>query len=915
MNFDAITGNRRSRRHASVDHAPAMIESLESRALLAAAGPAITSPSGAIVTAFPVVSWEATAGATSYDLWIADSETRERIVFKEGIPGTTTTLTSGESLHLGLNRLWVRATLGNGSKTEWGAPKDVLLRTRPVTTGPTNLANPASPNRIETTDWAVKWSSPAGATSFEVFLSNQTEQTSTVYTVPNQVELLDANGNAILDGAGNPILQEVRSLYLDGATDVVGAQPQVVSGAVNRSFIDITSENHGLVSGSKVRVAGVLGDSGANGDFTVTVISENVFRLNNAVSTGTYTSGGRWIRLIGSSPAAGATSRLISGVTNPTAIDVTVVNHGLKTGEKVRITGVGGNTAANGTFLVTVVSANVLRLNGVTGTTTFTQNGLLVRLTALQSRLELGKYRVFVRYTDDGGRVSSWSAVRNFEITPVVHVLRPKGPTFESQPLLQWDAVSSATHYEVEVYRLGETVPVYSHRYLTTTSFRIPETLTTDPVQNFEFRVRALRLHQVTTITPSGSPASGSFVISLTTTGKTPVTVQTSALNYSATANDIQTAVRILSGFENATVYAQGEAPNTIFLLQIPLTGNASNPGVIGGNPVTVEVISSVTPGTVTSSTVVSPRVNGQWSPLVGFSTIQKPVITAPIGIDTPDPTAPRTVTDLRPTLEWTAIDRAARYEIWVERLASTSTYLRTTSSVNSYQFESDLLSGKYTVRVRAISTTGQYTEWSDQFAFTATGGATIVQSVTVSPTRRATVTWARVAEAATYEVQIARIGTNIDYLHPTGITVLSYTTTSVLPPGSYRVWVRGVKADGTFLNWSKPFDFTVVSTELLAPADPDAALLAGIESELSSEQDALVQVSSDAVVNEAEQREDSGDAEVMQPSEAVAIVTPETVPVQIQDAAERDEALLIEHLAQSCAKQEWWSVAGNASA
>ena len=1094
MNFEAISGNRRSRRYASVDHAPAMMETLETRALLAAAGPVIVSPAGTIATSQPVITWQSTPGATSYDLWIIDSDTRERIVFKEGIPGTTTTLGGGDALRLGANRMWVRATV-NGIKTDWGVPKDVLLQSRPVTTGPVNSANPAAPNRIETNDWAITWTSPQGATSFDVFLSNQTEQTSTRYTVQNQVPLLDARGNVILDGTGKPILQEVRSLYIDGAVDVLGAIPQAVTGTVNRTFIDITADKHGLATGNKVRVSGVLGNTGANGDFTVTVISENVFRLNNAVSSGIYTSGGSWIPLVGNAPAAGVTSRLVLGVTASRAIDINVANHGLKTGEKVRISGVGGNNAANGTFTVTVVSASVLRLTGVAGTAAFTQNGQLVQLTSLQSKLQLGKYRVFVRSTDDGGRVSDWSTARDFEITPVVNVLRPQGPTFETQPLLQWAAVSGATHYHVEVYgsdvrvtsvghglKNGEsvrvfgvrglagangdfgitvispdvfrlrgavgsgvyttggnwqklsngiagpkknltgvtlqkdaTIPVYSVEYQVGTSFRIPYEISRSvpvitvqgkpttgtyrlvfevfgetvvrkqtaplaydataaqikaainaiglqsfglitanapgdftyqiqipadfdavktsvvasvnpgtvvvsttkvpvPVQEFDFRVRARRLHQVTTITPSGSPAAGTFIIELTPTGKNPVRVQTTALNYNATANEIQAAVRILKGFENARVIAQGEAPNTIFLLQLPLTGNDINPGAIGGYPVTVRIISSVTPGTVTSSTVISPRVDGQWSPLVSFTTIQKPVITGPLGIDNADPNAPRTVTDLRPTLQWTAIDKAGRYEIWVERSASNATYLRTTSSVNSYKFQADLLSGNYTVRVRAISTTGQFTDWSELFAFTATGGASVVQSVTVSPTRLATITWAPVAEAATYEVQIAWIGTNIDYLHPTGITVLSYTTTSALSPGNYRVWVRAVKADGTFLDWSKPFDFTVVATESLTPVQADTEMLAVLKSELSSETSTRAATASYVTANQPEQNANDADAEAVPPSQTFAVVIPESVQAPSQNSVEHEDSMLIEQLAQACTKQEWWTVVGNAS-
>ncbi|MFO1000766.1 MAG: hypothetical protein U0936_10525 [Planctomycetaceae bacterium] len=429
-------------------------------------------------------------------------------------------------------------------------------------------------------------------------------------------------------------------------------------------------------------------------------------------------------------------------------------------------------------------------------------------------------------------------------------------------------------------------------------------------MKNFEFRVRAFRLHQVTTITPSGSPASGTFVISLTTTGKTPVTVQTSALNYSATAADIQAAVRLLSGFEKARVIAQGEAPNTIFLLELPLTGNAANPGVIGGNPVKVSIISSVSPGTVTSSTIISPRVDGQWSPLVAFSTLQKPVVTGPLGIDTANPNDPRTVTDLRPTVTWTAVDRAARYEIWVERSASTSTYLKTTSSVNSYKFQTDLLSGNYTVRVRAISTTGQYTDWSEIFAFTATAGATVVQPVAVSQTRQATITWAAVAEAVSYEVQIAWIGTNIDYLHPKGITVLSYTTGNALMPGNYRVWVRGVKADGTLLNWSKPVDFTVVDSDILAPSTDDSQLLTVLESVLPVNDAGNSVPARHRAATQVEHVAEPGDVETSQRSEAPSVVTADQVPSYQESSDVADDALMIEHLAQACVKQEWWTAA-----
>ncbi len=912
MNFDAFSGNRRSRRQTSSEHAPAMIESLETRSLLAAAGPSIISPSGLIASSQPVVKWQPVAGAVSYDLWIADAETRERIVFKEGITGTTTTLSSSERLHLGINRMWVRATLADSSKTEYGTPTEVLLQPRPGVVGPVNAANPAAPTRIEKSDWAVTWTSPLGAASFEVFVSNQTTQTSSVFVVPNQTPVLDAKGVAMKDGAGNPILQEVRSLYLDGAVPVIGAAPQAITSVVNRSFLDITSDNHGLANGDRVRISEVLGNTGANGDFAVTVISENVFRLTNGVSSGTYTSGGKWIRLLGNAPAPGVTSRAIIGASNSKAIDITVANHGLKTGEQVRITGVQGNTAANGTYLATVLSKNVIQLKGVSGADVFTQGGQLLKLTALRSNNLIGQYRVFVRATDDAGRVSAYSKAYDFNVAPVVNVRRPKGSTFETQPLLEWNSVPGATHYQVEVFRVGEVVPVYKADYLTSTSYRIPEPLSTTPVQNFEFRVRALRLHQVSTISLSGTPASGTFTVTLATTGKTPTTATTGPISYNATAADIRNAIAGLPGFAAVDVVAQGTAPDISFLVQIPLTGNSATLTGIQGNPVTVSVTSAVSPGMVTSATVVSPRVDGQWSPLVAFSTIQKPIITGPLGIDNADPLAPITVTDLRPTITWTAIDKAARYELWVERSASTATYLRTNVSGNSYKFAADLLEGNYTVRVRAVSTTGMFTDWSNIYAFTATGGVPVIQSVTLSPARRATIRWAGVAEAATYELQIARIGVDFDYLHPEGITTTSFTTTNSLPFGNYRVWVRAVMADGTKLGWSSYVDFTVANVEEPVTPSLEGLLIAAVDAELTRSARAVSSAPDIAAAHENRESTVVPESPAMELSTSGQDQGQSASRFSVEKPEERwsSDDSLIQTLAAACANQEWWTVA-----
>lgn len=64
----------------------------------------------------------------------------------------------------------------------------------------------------------------------------------------------------------------------------------------------------------------------------------------------------------------------IEDATNANPIVVKVTDHGLATGDSVSIVGVKGNTAANGTFAVTVVDENNFSLNGSNGSGAYTAN-------------------------------------------------------------------------------------------------------------------------------------------------------------------------------------------------------------------------------------------------------------------------------------------------------------------------------------------------------------------------------------------------------------------------------------------------------------------------------------------------------------------------------------------------------------
>lgn len=67
-----------------------------------------------------------------------------------------------------------------------------------------------------------------------------------------------------------------------GATN---ASPIVVTYALLQGFSP-------LATGSKITIANVTGNTAANGDWTVTVLTASTLSLNNSVGNGSYTSGG-----------------------------------------------------------------------------------------------------------------------------------------------------------------------------------------------------------------------------------------------------------------------------------------------------------------------------------------------------------------------------------------------------------------------------------------------------------------------------------------------------------------------------------------------------------------------------------------------------------------------------------------------
>lgn len=108
------------------------------------------------------------------------------------------------------------------------------------------------------------------------------------------------------------ITQEAYSLDMCGEANIIGSYdllgdliiwstprttlPTVLSvpitGATNASPIVITAVGNGLTAGQEVSISGILGSTGANGTWIVSVVDADHFQLKNSSAGGVYVSGG-----------------------------------------------------------------------------------------------------------------------------------------------------------------------------------------------------------------------------------------------------------------------------------------------------------------------------------------------------------------------------------------------------------------------------------------------------------------------------------------------------------------------------------------------------------------------------------------------------------------------------------------------
>jgi subtilisin-like proprotein convertase family protein len=117
---------------------------------------------------FPRISWNALADVSFYDLWVDDDTTgTSQVVRVQDL--TTTTYLSTEGLGSGTYRAWVRGINSAGLPGRWSNAASFTVLSAPVISTPVGGTFDRTPT--------VNWNAIAGATQYDLWISNLTTQT------------------------------------------------------------------------------------------------------------------------------------------------------------------------------------------------------------------------------------------------------------------------------------------------------------------------------------------------------------------------------------------------------------------------------------------------------------------------------------------------------------------------------------------------------------------------------------------------------------------------------------------------------------------------------------------------------------------------------------------------------------------
>ena len=182
-----------------------------------------------------------------------------------------------------------------------------------------------------------------------------------------------------------------------------------------------------------------------------------------------------------------------------------------------------------------------------------------------------------------------------------------------------------------------------------------------------------------------------------------------------------------------------------------------------------------------------------------------------------------QTTTDLRPTLDWTALGDIDRFEVWVNDLTRRQSRVIRDVHLTDPTFtpQADLQGGMYRAWVRSYDENGSRSDWSERFDFEVIdtsqplGPVEILGPLGSLSDTTPTFVWSKEWNTESYVVWVNNLSTGTAAVIKARTADTSFTPDEELPEGQYRLWIKATNRSSAV--WSEAAHF-VVTSNVTAP-------------------------------------------------------------------------------------------------
>ncbi len=303
------------------------------------------------------------------------------------------------------------------------------------------------------------------------------------------------------------------------------------------------------------------------------------------------------------------------------------------------------------------------------------------------SDLPLGRYRVYVRSNLTSGQVSAWSLSRDFRITTAPVIAGLPSVTYTGAPYITWGNLAGAVSYELLINNLSTGAKrVVAQSNISDNFFQVSTNLGLGAYQVYVRGIDAAGLAGQWSV---GGRINSKAAVVLTSPENSTFETQPEFL-WESLPGAIRYEFVLLDHSTNAVLLRKTDLTSASFIPDSPLSNGDYRWWVRGFS---------------------ATGIVGSWSRYNDVNIGGTPSLL----------NVPATTNDRTPSFFWTAVQGAARYEIWIATLDNVMVLNVRTLTTNTFTPTTNLAPQSYRVWVRAVSTTGIYSAWSSSATFTVT--------------------------------------------------------------------------------------------------------------------------------------------------------------------------------------------------